>query len=136
MSIHDPRRRLPAWSHSVAAMRTAKAEVRFAYPTCRQVFDVDLALVERVRGRGFSLVEEWARCKVSRCGGRGFFIAASGRQSPFLPMLGQAWRHVWTVGPRPCDFEPPELPGPTPPGGQRARPWHEAYGDTPLRLVG
>lgn len=136
MSYRDPRRRHPTWSHSVGAMIAAKAEARFACTTCRQVFDVELKLIARVKGRGFSLIDSWASCKLSRCGGQGFFIAAATRNCRLFPLVNEDHLHLWVVGPRPRDFEPPDQPSPIPPGGMRARPWHEAYGDTPLRLVG
>ena len=137
MSYRDPRRHHPSWTHSIGAMLAKKAEARFACTTCRQVFDVELRVIERMRGRGYSLIDAWANCKLARCGGKGFFLAADNRESRLFPLLNQDQMHLWPMGPRACDFEPPEQPSPIPPGGLRARrPWHEAYGDTPLRLVG
>ncbi len=78
-------------------------------------------MVERMKGRAFSLINSRVRCKVVRCGGQGFFVAASGRDGLLYPLVNKDRLYLWTIGPRPRDFEPPEQPSPIPPGGMRVR---------------
>ena len=69
---------LPTWAWTVAGLVNERAEVRFFCPRCTLLFDVDLGLIARVRGRSFSLVHHTPRCKMSCCRSLGFFVAACG----------------------------------------------------------
>ena len=101
--------------------------VRFACPTCRRLYDVDLEALAMLKGRGWSLVERRARCKASKCRASGRFVAAAGGDQPFLLLAAEAMP-PWLVGSRPCDHEPPpDAPRPPPPPG--VDPVHWAYAD-------
>jgi hypothetical protein len=105
----------PVWARSLGEMIEAGAEVRFACPACRRVYDVDLESLAMLKGRAWSLVERRARCKASRCRAAGRFVAAAGADQPFLWLSGGEGMPDWLVGSRPCDHEPPVGPGPMPP---------------------
>jgi hypothetical protein len=120
---------LPRWSLSVGGLLRAKAEVRFACERCRTLFDVDLKALAQLRGCEACLVNVEARCKVSACRGRGFFLAAPSRDDALFPLVTARPFASWTAGPTPRDFEPaPVRPIPPGHGGPRGGP--------ALRLVG
>ncbi|HZF42932.1 MAG TPA: hypothetical protein VEZ48_05945 [Sphingomonadaceae bacterium] len=92
---------LPTWVWTVAGLAAEGAEVRFFCPRCCLLFDVDLRLIERVRGRGFSLVHHTPRCKVSCCRSLGFFLAANGMHRRAVVLLrndpkDSPWRPHWS----------------------------------------
>lgn len=92
---------LPTWVWTVARLVNDGAEVRFFCPRCTLLFDVDLGLIARVRGRSFSLVHHTPRCKMSCCRSLGFFLAARGMHAfPIVLMRNDpqdsAWRPHWT----------------------------------------
>jgi hypothetical protein len=71
---------------------------------------VDLRALAILRGREWSLIGRTARCKASKCRSRGPFVAATGRDAPFLCLGGEL--PDWLVGARPRDHEPPPEGGP------------------------
>ncbi|MGB7406315.1 MAG: hypothetical protein WA906_11540 [Pacificimonas sp.] len=131
---YRPNRNIPPWARYVGDMLAMAAEVRFACVRCRGVYNVDLRAVVAVKGARFTLIDRQPVCKLSRCGGTGFFVAASDRDGYLWPLLNEPPPGLWTPGLRPRDFEPPTDPPPTSTTGQ-VRQWHEARGDRPLRLV-
>ena len=131
---YRPNRNLPRWARHVGDMLAMRAEVRFACTRCRGVYNVDMRAIVAVKGQGFSLIECKPTCKLSRCGGAGFFVAAADRDGFLYPLMHDVPPGLWPPGLRPRDFEPPKDPPPLPAGGQ-VRAWHEARGDRPLRLV-
>jgi hypothetical protein len=111
-----------------------KAEARYACPACGHVFNVDLPALLALKGFKFTLIDRRPTCKISRCGGRGFFLAAADRGSYLVPLLSEVPPGLWRIGLRPMDFEPPSSPAP--PGGSIAYPdWREVFGGSPLRIV-
>lgn len=91
---------LPHWAWSVGALHDKGGE-RFWCPRCRLLFDVDLSHLIQVRGRGFSLVHRFPRCKVSSCRSRGVFVAA-GHMHAMATVLERnkpdpaRWKPIWT----------------------------------------
>ena len=119
----------PVWARTVGGMIEAEAAVRFACPACRRVYDVDLEAIALRKGREWSLIGRSARCKASKCRTRGLFVAASGRDTPFL-CLGGEEMPPWLVGARPSDHEPPpEGPDGVPPCPKGVDAVRWAYAD-------
>ena len=110
----------PVWTRSLGAMIEAEAIVRFACDTCRRLYDVDVASLAVLRGREWSLIGRSARCKASRCRARGPFVAAVGREAPFLCLGGDMPN--WLIGARPKEHEPPENGPDGGPGGSSVPP--------------
>jgi len=105
----------PVWARTLAEMIACRAEVRFACPRCRRLYDVDLNALAMLRGRGWSLVGRRARCKASKCRASGRFVASAGRDQPFILLMPEETMPGWLAGTRPCDHEPPGAGPPSPP---------------------
>ena len=131
---YRPARHLAPWTRNIGTMAEIAAEVRYACVRCQGVYNVDLASLLRLKGPKFELIDRQPPCKLSRCGGHGFFVAAVDRNSFFITLLHEPPPGLWPPGLRPRDFEPPHDPPPRPAAG-RAHGWHERSGDRALRLV-
>ncbi|HEX8583076.1 MAG TPA: hypothetical protein VF680_01535 [Allosphingosinicella sp.] len=98
------------------------AVVRVACLGCETFFDVDLPAVARRRGENESLVDATVDCKITRCRGRGYFLAARSMDENFLllvnPSMEALRARFETI--RPVDIEPPDSPRPTEPAELRA----------------
>ncbi len=119
----------PHWTRDLGAMLAGGAEVRFACPGCRRLFDVDLASLAVLRGAGWSLIDRRARCKASKCRARGDFVAAAGRHEPFLLLSQHRELPPWLHGACPADHEPPPPPTPPAPKGVDKERWLRASSD-------
>jgi hypothetical protein len=119
----------PHWTRDLGAMLAGGAEVRFACPGCRRLFDVDLASLAVLRGAGWSLIDRRARCKASKCRARGDFVAAAGRHEPFLLLSQHRELPLWLHGACPADHEPPPPPTPPAPKGVDKERWLRASSD-------
>ena len=124
----------PIWARTLGGMIEAEAIVRFACDACRKVYDVDLQSLAVLRGREWGLIGRRARCKASKCRKSGAFVAALGRDMPFM-CLGGEMPH-WLVGARPQDHEPTgdDRPPPPPPGVDGVR-WAYATVEERKRMV-
>ncbi len=124
-----PARIWPVWARSVGAMIEAGVAVRFACLRCKRLYDVDMEALAMLRGRAWSLIDRRGRCKASKCRASGRFVAAGGRDQPFILLMSNEAMPGWLVGARPSDHEPPPSGGPprppAPPGVDPAR-WAEA----------
>lgn len=77
----------PTWVWTVGAMREADVAV---YAHCRRCdiwLDVDLETLCAMRGRGFTLIDRTARCKVRGCGGSCTFHYSPGENLPLRVLL-------------------------------------------------
>ena len=119
----------PHWARSLGAMIEAAAQVRFACPTCRRVYDVDLDALATVKGRAWSLIDRPARCKASRCRASGWFAAAPSLEQPFLLLASAERMPRWLAGTAPADHEPPLPPPPHPPAPPGVDPVRWAWAD-------
>lgn len=119
----------PVWARTLGGMIEARAEVRFACPACRRVYDVDLEALAMLKGRAWTLIDRKARCKASKCRASGRFVAAAGADQPFLWLSGLEPMPDWLVGSRPSDHEPPPSPGPAPPAPPGVDPVRWAWAD-------
>lgn len=119
----------PVWARALGGMINGRAEVRFACPACRRVYDVDLEALAMLKGRAWSLVDRKARCKASKCRASGCFVAAAGADQPFLWLSGAEAMPDWLTGSRPRDHEPPPPRGPTPPAPPGVDPVRWAWAD-------
>jgi hypothetical protein len=117
----------PVWARTLGEMIEAAAEVRFACPECKRVYDVDLEGLTMLRGRAWSLIDRKGRCKASKCRASGRFVAAAGADQPFLWLAGAERMPAWLVGSRPRDHEPPPPPAPPPPAPAGVDPVRWAY---------
>lgn len=108
------RRIWPHWLRSVGDMIDNCVIVRLGCPDCRTFFDVDLRALERARGRGVSLIDARPSCKVTRCRGSGFFVAARRMQDPLTLLLSGAALGGTIAGLRAADLEPPQDDPPDP----------------------
>jgi hypothetical protein len=102
----------PAFYRTVGAMLDHGTIVRAGCARCDTVFDVDLRAIIARRGRDYSLIDKEITCKVSKCRGTGFFLAAARMDTALITLLNA---HVDPLlierkGLRPIDFEPPEPP--------------------------
>jgi hypothetical protein len=105
------------------------AQVRFACPKCRRVYDVDLEALATVKGRAWSLIDRRARCKASTCRASGWFAAAPSRDEPFLLLSAAERMPRWLAGTAPADHEPPAPPPPHPPAPPGVDPVRWAWAD-------
>lgn len=117
----------PHWVRSLGAMIEARAQVRFACPACKRLYDVDLASLAILKGREWTLVDRRARCKASRCRASGRFVAATAGDQPFLLLSASERLPDWLTGARPVDHEPPHSEPPTPPAPPGVDPVRWAY---------
>lgn len=107
------RRRIwPFFFKTVGAMFDHGVIVRVGCVRCGTIFDVDLRAIALRRGRDYCLIDREVTCKVTKCRGTGFFLAACSMTTPLLTLLNA---HVDPLsiernGLRPIDIEPPEPP--------------------------
>ena len=91
-------------------MIEAGATVRFACERCRQLFDVDLRAIELIRGRGYSLMNRRAQCKLASCRGTGRFVARQDDGERFLMLddtIGIDATPGWVLRWQDRDDDPP-----------------------------
>ncbi|WP_129792545.1 hypothetical protein [Sphingosinicella sp. CPCC 101087] len=86
--------------------------VRVGCARCDTFFDVDLAAIAAKRGPNFNLVDQEIKCKVSRCRGPSYFVAAESRDARLITLIDADVDplSVNKRGLRPLDLEPPEPP--------------------------
>ncbi len=121
----------PVWARTLAEMIACRAEVPLRQaqgcPKCRRLYDVDLEALAMLRGRGWSLIGRRARCKASKCRASGRFVAAAGRDQPFILLMAEERMPDWLIGARPRDHEPPPPDPPLPPAPTEVDPVRWAY---------
>jgi hypothetical protein len=84
--------------------------VRVGCARCRTFFDVDLIGIARARGPDYCLIDRTTQCKVTRCRGRGYFIAASSMVEPIITLTNASMDPFGLNGLRPIDLEPSDPP--------------------------
>lgn len=89
--------------------------VRVGCASCSTFFDVDLRAIEQRRGRAFSLIDGETSCKVTRCRGRNFFVAATSMNAVLVTLVNSASDPLQINGRRAIDLEPPDDPPPSVP---------------------
>jgi hypothetical protein len=109
------RSRKRIWPHffrTVGAMLDHGAVVRAGCARCGTIFDVDLHAIVARRGRDYSLIDKELTCKVTRCRGTSFFLAAARMESALITLLNVKVDPLQVEGRglRPIDLEPPEPP--------------------------
>lgn len=100
-----PNRFLPVEAHYAGTVREAGAELRFWCPRCRQLFLVGLTTILRVKGPRYVLLDRRPRCRVAKCGGRGFYLYVASPVSPMVPIVADM-TGLWLMGPVAADFAP------------------------------
>ncbi|MBZ6379082.1 MULTISPECIES: hypothetical protein [Pacificimonas] len=114
MARKFPNRLLPGWAHYAGTAIDEGGIVLLYCPRCGHIFRVSLELMVHVRGRQFLLLNKRPLCRIAKCGGRGFYVAAPRPENRLVPVL-QDLPDDWIMGPRPLDFEPgPPDPPPAP----------------------
>lgn len=107
----------PHWARTVGGMIRQGAIVRVGCVKCRTFFDVDLMAIGRNRGEEYSLIDQTTQCKISKCRGTGYFIAARSMLDPIMTLVRASMNPLCLNGVRPIDLEPksPEEPPPKEP---------------------
>jgi hypothetical protein len=89
------------------------AVVRAGCAKCRTIFDVDLRAIEAVRGADFRLIDQTAACRITRCRGRCYFLAARSMDSEVMTLANASLLDpIGVAGLRAADLEPPDSPPP------------------------
>ncbi len=101
-------------------MLAAGVVVRVGCAKCSTVFDVDLKAVERTRGGHASLINARPACKVTRCRGEAYFLAAFDMDKPLQTLVEPDTNPLGLDGQLPCDLEP-ENPPPRPASAAKLR---------------
>jgi hypothetical protein len=97
------------------------AAVRVHCRQCEEFFDVDLVAVRRARGPDHSLIDASTDCRISRCRGRAYFLAAPSMEETFLLLVNADMVQRGRLESlRPLDVEPPTSDEPPPPPAQSA----------------
>jgi len=102
-------------------MIKAGVVVRVGCVRCATVFDVDLKAIERARGASATLIGVSPICKVTRCRGQSFFLAATSLQAPLVTLIEPDVNPLGLDGTLPIDLEPPGSPGPDEPALHQKR---------------
>ncbi|MBZ6378420.1 hypothetical protein B5C34_12965 [Pacificimonas flava] len=105
MARKFPNRLLPPEAHYVGEAIEAGGILLVHCPRCHQVFRTSAALIRRVKGPRYVLLDKRPLCRVARCGGRGFYLYAATPESPLVPVLSEP-TPLWRPGPCPADFRP------------------------------
>ncbi|MGE5563103.1 MAG: hypothetical protein ACM3ZV_07305 [Bacillota bacterium] len=100
----------PFWCTSIGGAIRQGAVIRAVCSECGTIFDVDLIALRDRRGPGFSLIDQHTQCRISRCRGNAFFIAAGGMYQPYQILTTSADASHSVAGRRPIDLEPPSDP--------------------------
>ena len=110
----------PFWVRSVGAMVENGIVARVGCVKCGTFFDVDLAAVRAARGKDYSLIDRTMQCKITRCRGRAYFIAARSMFEPLMTLTNASMDPFKLNGRLPIDLEPPDTDPPTEPREHRA----------------
>jgi hypothetical protein len=108
----------PHWCRTIEGAIRHGAVLRAVCGQCGTIFDLDLHAIERRRGPQFSLIDEHTQCRISKCRGRAYFLAASGMFQPYVLLMTAGDPADLPVGMRPIDLEP--LPDPPPAAAKAA----------------
>lgn len=102
----------PVFYRTVGAMLDQGVIVRAGCARCDSIFDVDLRAIVARRGRDYSLIDREITCKLSKCRGQGFFLAAARMDTQLLTLLNADVDPllIERKGLRPIDLEPPDPP--------------------------
>jgi hypothetical protein len=121
-SMAEGRRIWPRWARTVGEMIRHSAIVRVHCLGCDTFFDVDLPAIARTRGANHSLVDATTGCKITRCRGRGYFVAAPVMDGRFLLLVNPSMDALRArlEALRPIDIEPPDGSGSAPAAAMRA----------------
>lgn len=119
----------PEWARSVAGLWEAEAVVRFVCPECMRLYHVDLEAMILLRGRQWSLIDRFGRCKYVRCRAKGPFVAARTPEGYYMLLSTREPLPRWLTGKRPRDDEPPPPGPPTPPAPRGVDPERWAGAD-------
>jgi hypothetical protein len=91
------------------------AAVRAHCRQCEEFFDVDLVAVRGARGSAHSLIDGSTDCRISRCRGRAYFLAAPSMEATFLLLVNADMvQRARLESLRPIDVEPPTSDEPPP----------------------
>lgn len=82
------------------------AVVRAGCVKCGTFFDVDLLATARVRGNDYSLIDRVSQCKITRCRGTVYFIAARSMRDPLMTLVNASMNPLRLEGVVPADLEP------------------------------
>jgi len=96
----------PHWARTVEKMIAQSAVVRAGCVKCRTFFDVDLPATARVRGGDFSLIDRTSQCKISKCRGTAYFVAARSMCDPIMTLVNCSMNPLQIEGVTPLDLEP------------------------------
>ena len=104
----------PLWARTVGGMIGRGAAVRAHCRQCENFFDVDLVAIRRARGEHHSLIDGSTDCRLTRCRGRMYFVAAASMTDRFLLLVNATMvQREPLEALRPIDIEPQDGPPPS-----------------------